>query len=243
MPWFDSGQGIGCVSLRAAPAVHDVAALIECEHRRRREAAFADAQPRPVAASRLGARRLGHLRGEGKLGAVQVARIVSAVDDPDLILLVDAHADGHPEHPVVRHRLGPERIDFEDRHLAGLGLRLRRLLEGAFGQPSPTRATTKVAPIRKLRFTAPSFRPRPERPEGYAGASITTDSTDFTDFASPRRTRRTRRTRGLGFLSVRLEAGAGTDARTGKRPPSQTGGLRAKSCRRIFAMSWPANPP
>ena len=40
-----------------------------------------------------------------------------AMDDPDVILRVDRHADRLAEHPFVRQRLRPQRIDFEVRRL------------------------------------------------------------------------------------------------------------------------------
>ena len=39
------------------------------------------------------------------------------MDDPDVILGVDPEADDLAEHPVVRQRLGPQRIDLEPRRL------------------------------------------------------------------------------------------------------------------------------
>ena len=52
------------------------------------------------------------------------------MDDPDVILEVDADADGRTENPVIRQRLGPERIHLEPRsRCAGLRLRGRALLE------------------------------------------------------------------------------------------------------------------
>ena len=49
--------------------------------------------------------------------------------DPDVILRVDAEADRLAEHPVVRQRLRPERIDFEPRRLHGRPARRDRSLE------------------------------------------------------------------------------------------------------------------
>ena len=39
------------------------------------------------------------------------------MDDPDVVLVVDPDADRHAEQPVIRQRLGPQRIDFEARRL------------------------------------------------------------------------------------------------------------------------------
>ena len=39
------------------------------------------------------------------------------VHDEDVIARVDAHADRVAQHPVVRQRLGPERVDLEPRRL------------------------------------------------------------------------------------------------------------------------------
>jgi hypothetical protein len=69
----------------------------------------------------------GSWRRKRELGAIEIGRIVAAMDDPHLILLVDPEADRLSEHPVVRHRLRPERVDLELRHhhlAVGLGDRL-----------------------------------------------------------------------------------------------------------------------
>src|SRR5207302_3616039 len=47
---------------------------------------------------------------------------ISAMDDPDVVLLVDPDADRHAEQPVIGQRLGPQRIDLEDRRLHELRL-------------------------------------------------------------------------------------------------------------------------
>ena len=109
-----------------APALDDVAGRVERHDRRRRVAALADAvgaglyvsasvapgrrrrrrraaPPRPRTARAAG-RRTRCDRG---------CRVVAAMDDPDLVLLVDAEADRLAEDPVVGHRLWPERVDLE----------------------------------------------------------------------------------------------------------------------------------
>ena len=55
------------------------------------------------------------------------------MDDPDVIVGVDADADRHALIPVVGQRLRERRIDFEarDHDLVALGLRVRLLLEEA----------------------------------------------------------------------------------------------------------------
>src|SRR6185503_2271496 len=98
--------------LRAAPRAHQVAFLIELEHRRRGQAA-------------LGLGRV----GEG-VNLLRLERAGAAMNDVDVILLVDADADDVAHHPVIRERLRPHRVDFEARRLrAGLGLGGRGLLE------------------------------------------------------------------------------------------------------------------
>ena len=77
-----------------------VAGLIELEHRRRRQRSTSSAVGGSVASADLGA------RGE---------RVGAAMDDPDVILGVDRNAGDRSEHPVVRQRLRPERIDLEAR--------------------------------------------------------------------------------------------------------------------------------
>ena len=49
------------------------------------------------------------------------------MDDPDVVLLVDPHADRHAEQPV--ERLRPERIDLEHRGLHVRALCLRLVLQ------------------------------------------------------------------------------------------------------------------
>src|SRR5262249_8356575 len=97
---------------RTAPRLHEVAFRIELEHRRRGHAAL----------------RLRRIRGG--INLLRLERAGAAMNDVDVIVLVDADADDVAEYPVVRHRLRPHRIDFEARRLrAALGLRFGRLLE------------------------------------------------------------------------------------------------------------------
>ena len=61
--------------------------------------------------------------------------------DPDVILGVDAEADHLAEDPVVRQRLGPERIDFEPRRLERAPvLRARPSLEHVAGDAERERS-------------------------------------------------------------------------------------------------------
>src|SRR2546427_8638064 len=89
---------------RAAPVPHQVAGLVEHQHRRRAAAAFA-----------------------GRWAELQALLVVvergrTAMDDPDVVLLVDPDTDRHAEQPVVGQGLGPQRIDFEHRRLHRLRL-------------------------------------------------------------------------------------------------------------------------
>ena len=77
----------------------EVARRVELEDRRRRHAAL-------VGGFRVGRR--------ADLGARR-HRVVAAVHDPDVILRVDGDAGDRSEQPVIRQRLGPERIDLERR--------------------------------------------------------------------------------------------------------------------------------
>ena len=139
---------------RTAPAVHDVAGRIEGDHRRRRVAALADAVGPGVYSRRRWRSAGGRSRGPGappRTGASaggcaysvlsRLAGVVAAMNDPDLVLLVDAETDRLPEHPVVRHRLGPERIDFEH----------RRLRAGSWPAPAPSVRGRSVTPRRSKR--------------------------------------------------------------------------------------------
>src|SRR5258706_22363 len=84
---------------RAAPGSHQVAGLIEHQYRRGRAAALGD----------------GRILLEPLFVDMQPSG--AAMDDPDVVLIVDPHADGPAEQPVIRQRLGPQRIDFEHRRL------------------------------------------------------------------------------------------------------------------------------
>jgi hypothetical protein len=81
---------------------------VELQHRRRRVAAFADAA---LAGNR---RRV--------LGAIEIVRIVAAMHDPHVVAVVDRQADRLSEHPVVGHRLRPERVNLEARRRRVFGL-------------------------------------------------------------------------------------------------------------------------
>ena len=104
------GPLVGRALLWTTPAGNQVAGWIELEDRRGRVTALADAR------LRLSAR-------EGELSAIQIAGIVAAMDEPDVVAIIDREADGLAEHPVVGHRLGPERINLELRRLLGLSRR------------------------------------------------------------------------------------------------------------------------
>ena len=82
---------------RSAPVAEQVAGLVEHQHRRSGNAAF---RFRRILLGRAFARR-------------QRSR---SMHDPDAIILVGGDAGDLPEQPVVRQRLGPERIDLELRH-------------------------------------------------------------------------------------------------------------------------------
>ena len=101
---------------RSAPVPDQVARLIELKDRRGRTAALGD----------------GRLEFEPSFVVVQPAR--AAMNDPDVVLLIDPHADGPAEQPVIRQRLRPQRIDFEHRRLDGASLRVRLILQHATGR-------------------------------------------------------------------------------------------------------------
>src|SRR5438093_1146548 len=95
-----------------APRAQKVAGLIELEHGRRAFAAFTG--------------RWIELRA----ALVGVQRGGAAMDDPDVILGVDRHADRRAEQPVIGKRFRPHRIHFEARRLrAAFGLRRSGSLE------------------------------------------------------------------------------------------------------------------
>jgi hypothetical protein len=51
------------------------------------------------------------------------------MNDPDVVLCVDRNADGHAEQPLIGQRLGPQRIDLEERNLNHRMLRDRRAVQ------------------------------------------------------------------------------------------------------------------
>ena len=67
----------------------------------------------------------------GFVVGVSFARLerARAVNDPDMILRVHRDADGLAHQPVVRQRLGPQRIDFESRRGDGSGFHYRMFLK------------------------------------------------------------------------------------------------------------------
>ena len=93
---------------RSAPVPQQVARLIELKDRRGRAAALGD----------------GRIEFEPSFVVVQPPR--AAMNDPDVVLLIDPHSDGPAEQPVIRQRLRPQRVDLEHRCLdcAPLGVRL-----------------------------------------------------------------------------------------------------------------------
>ena len=93
--------------------MEQVAGLVEFQHRRRRLAAFAKAALQLTD------------------GAVDGA---GAMDHPDMVVVVDPHADRHAHHPVIGQRLGPEWIDFEFRGHLALGHRITLESELADGE-------------------------------------------------------------------------------------------------------------
>src|SRR5256885_3958957 len=101
---------------RAAPVPHPVAGLVEHQHRRRAAAAFAGR------------------RAELQALLVVVERGRAAMDDPDVVLLVDPDTDRNADQPVVGQWLGPQRIAFEHRrlrHLRLVGLPVEERLRAA----------------------------------------------------------------------------------------------------------------
>ncbi len=86
---------------RAAPVPEQVARLIELEDGRGRTAALGD----------------GRIQLEPLFVGMQPPR--TAMNDPDVVLLIDPHSDGPAEQPMVRQGLRPQRIHLEHRRLDG----------------------------------------------------------------------------------------------------------------------------
>src|SRR5712692_5330212 len=102
---------------RAAPGPDQVAGLIEHQYRRGGAAALGD----------------GRLQLEPLLVVVQPPR--AAVNDPDVILIVDPHSDGPAEQPMIGQGLRPQRIHFEHRRLDGGSRRAGPVFEQGLAGP------------------------------------------------------------------------------------------------------------
>ncbi len=59
------------------------------------------------------------------------------MDDPDVILRVHRYADGLSHDPVIRQRLGPQRIHLESRRLHRGSFHHRPLFEDSGSHPEP----------------------------------------------------------------------------------------------------------
>src|SRR6516225_8484191 len=81
-----------------APAPDEISFLIELQNGRSSRAAL----------------RYGRVRRGVQFAALERAL---PMNDPDVVLTVDRHADGHAEEPVIRQRLRPKGIDFKHRRL------------------------------------------------------------------------------------------------------------------------------
>ena len=137
-----------------------VAGLIELEDRRRARAA--------------------QLRGL-LLDALLVVgeRRRAAMDDPDVIVGIHPDADRLSEHPVIGHRLRPERIHLEARRLhRGFALGRCRSLENPLGdaeydqESEKTRSDDDRAVPRQLPHLQPRFRLAPPKRAAEAGVPI-----------------------------------------------------------------------
>src|SRR5262249_15132572 len=130
--------------LDAAPVTTEVALLVELEDWRRLGAAH-----RGLVVERLLVRR----------------ERIRAVDDPDVILRVDRHADRLTLIPVIRKRFRERRIDFKARHLhaAGLGLSRRRFLHQTLADTQSDEGGDERGANQKVTFSVHTVPPgRPE---------------------------------------------------------------------------------
>src|ERR1700737_930437 len=70
-----------------------------------------------------------------------------------MILVVDRHANGHTEQPMIRQRLRPQRVDFERRGLHGAPfLRDSLFLEGVLSDPEAAQQNEKSSTKREIGF-------------------------------------------------------------------------------------------
>ena len=138
------------VGRRSAPRGDDVAGRIELDHRRRRHAALAQLR----------------VRDRADFGG-RVERVV-AMHDEHVIAIVHADADHVAEHPVIRQRLGPLRVDLEARRRARRAARacLERALSDRRARRSRSRAprSERRILVRRHGLALPTW-PRRARPE------------------------------------------------------------------------------
>src|SRR5215467_4362136 len=97
---------------RSSPTRDEITFLIELENRRSRRAALSNLR----------------LRRRMQLTSFERSR---AMNNPDVILRINRHADGLTLQPMIRQRFRPQRIDFETRGLYGCGFYCSPLLQDA----------------------------------------------------------------------------------------------------------------
>jgi hypothetical protein len=159
----DAVVGLGpLVALsRATPGFDEISGRIEREHRRRSAATFAY----------LELQRL----------FVIVERGRTAMNDPDIVLIVHPDPDGRSEQPVIRQRLRPKRVDLERRRLDSAPLRIHPALQYRLpyrkreDKRENSRANVKVTPVLGASHDSPPF----ENTTSHGGARLVDFSNDI----------------------------------------------------------------
>src|SRR6185503_9965507 len=100
----------------------------------------------------------------GRVDFLRLERAGAAMNDVNVILLVDADADDVAHHPVIGQRLRPHRIDLEPWCLDGsLGLSGRGLLEHLLRDAEPGEQHEQRQPDEKRTSPPHSLNLHPER--------------------------------------------------------------------------------
>jgi len=146
---------------RATPGFDEISGRIEREHRRRSAATLAYLE-------------LERLFVVGERGG-------AAMNDPDIVLIVDPNPDGRSEQPVIRQRLRPKRVDLERRRLDGAPLRIHRTLQYGLAyrkredKRENSRADVEVTPVLGASHDSPPF----ENATSHGGARLVDFSNDI----------------------------------------------------------------
>src|SRR5207247_7527501 len=122
----------------STPTRQQVALLVVVQNRRRRRATLRN-------------------RWIGRCVQLTLLERPRAMDDPDVVFVVDRHSNGLAQQPMVRQRLRPQRIDFESRGLDTRSFDSSSLLQYAARRQQQRQHYDKQQANAQITLHAPSF--------------------------------------------------------------------------------------